>query len=234
MSLCCTLAATAQAEQGPLPTASVATGAALGSEHQPMTRSAAKVLREIGRIESRLTRTRYQHRTVVRPWAGVFLWDCSGMADWIIRRVAPRARRAIHRKRPVARDFHRLIARSPTDRARRGWRRVARVTDARPGDVFTWLRPSHWPKGISGHVGFVMSSPKALPGRPGAYAVRIADATSIPHENDSRNYDEGGGFGTGTILFKVDDDGRGTHYGWHGSRGDWTAETEILIGRLYP
>ena len=201
---------------------------------EPASRGAHRVLRLLERIQNRLKRTRYQHRTVVRQWRGEFLWDCSGMVEWILKRAAPRTLSGIYRERPVARDFFRVISRAPVERARRGWRRLERLQDARPGDVFAWLRPPDWGKGITGHVGFILRPPRRVRGRPGTFAVRIADATSIPHQNDTRDYGGPGGFGVGTIIFGTDDSGAPTHYGWHGTRAGWTAETCITLGRIVP
>ena len=45
------------------------------------------------------------------------------------------------RGRPVARDFHDVIAAAPVDRPRDGWLRLTRMQDLRPGDVIAWRRP---------------------------------------------------------------------------------------------
>lgn len=126
------------------------------------------------------------------------------------------------------------IDRAPTDGVRKGWTRLASLADARPGDVFAWLRPAHWPRRPfrnTGHVGFLLAAPEPVWGMPGAWAVRIADATSVPHQEDTRSWPGEGGYGEGTILFFADDQGRPTHYGWHGTRSGFTAETRIAIGR---
>lgn len=198
----------------------------------PGSRAAGRVLEVLGRIRGRLRRTRYQHPTVVRERQGLYAWDCSGMAAWILRRSAPGALGAIHRERPVARDFHRIISRSPTDRARRSWRRLAHIEEARPGDVFAWLRPPDWPRRNTGHVGFVVEAPRRVPRIADAYTVRIADATSVPHQHDTRSWPGDGGFGTGTILFMTDGRGQATAYGWYGSESRGVVPTTIVFGRV--
>jgi len=206
----------------------------IATQAQPTTRGAARVLQVLASIQKRLKTTRYQHRTWVRESRGLYAWDCSGMAEWVLKRAAPRTLVRIYRKRPIARDFFRVIERTPTHRRRAGWRRLAKLTDAQPGDVFAWLRPPEWGRGISGHVGFILQSPKPIVGVPNAYSVRIVDATSLPHQNDTRLDSGDGGFGIGTIIFRTDENGEGTHYGWFGTRGGWTAETRIVVGRVYP
>lgn len=202
------------------------------SRHQPATPAAGRVLDVLTDIQNRMTQTRYQHQTVVRERSGVFLWDCSGMSAWVLRRAAPRAMSAVNGTRPVARDFYRAIERAPTGSARRGWQRLGHIAEARPGDVFAWLRPADWPPRNTGHVGFILTAPEPVPGIEGAYSMRIADATSVPHQDDTRGYPGEGGFGSGTILFTTDGHGTATAYGWHGTRTRWVVPTTILFGRV--
>lgn len=199
---------------------------------QPATAAAGRVLERLQRVEARLTRTRYQHRTVVNEHRGLYLWDCSGMADWVLARTARRAHGRLRSERPVARTFFQVIDRAPTEGQRSGWQRVAHIEDARPGDLFAWLRPPDWPRRNTGHVGFVLSVPRPAPDIPGAYLVRIADATSVPHELDSRSYPGDGGYGTGTILFTTDGAGVVTGYGWHGSMSQRVVLTRTVFGRV--
>jgi hypothetical protein len=198
----------------------------------PANRRAAKVLERLEAIAANLTETRYQHRTKIRAREGIYLWDCSAMAAYIIAKVAPAARKALTRERPVARDFYHVIRDAPTRGHRDGWRRLRTITDVRPGDVFAWKRPKDFPSKNTGHVGFVLEAPTPYPEVPGAYLVRIADATSLPHQDDTRERDGDGGFGHGTILFLTDESGQGTAYGWFGARSRGVIETPIAFGRL--
>ena len=63
-------------------------------------------------------------------------------------------------------------------------------------------------------------------------AVRIADATSLAHQADTRAGDEEGGFGIGVLVFLTDAQGRGTHYGWFGTESEGYVTTPIVIGRV--
>jgi len=199
---------------------------------RPATRAADRALDVLGRVRSNLRATRYQAQTIVREREGVYLWDCSGMAAWVLHRAAPQALAATGRARPAARDFYRAIASAPTNRARRGWVRLPRLADAQPGDVFAWLKPPSWPRRNTGHVGFVLSPPEPVRGMNGAYLVRIADATSVAHESDTRADGMGGGFGEGTIMFLTDERGEGTAYAWHGRYSQWAVQTRVVVGRL--
>lgn len=221
----------------PLPSTPTGLPAALPARWapgEPGTEAAGRVLGVLSRIHANLRSTTYTHRTRVREARGEYHWDCSGMADWILRRAAPVSRRGLRRERPVAASFYHAIERAPTRAHRRGWQRLARLEDARPGDVFAWLRPPDWPPRNTGHVGFVLTRPRPVSGAPGAFELRIADATSVPHQDDTRTWPGDGGFGTGTIVFLTDDVGQGTHYAWHGARGiGYAVQTDVLIGRVH-
>ncbi len=184
---------------------------------QARSRATAALLRAIASVRGNLRETRYQARTLVRPRDGLYAWDCSGMTAWFLRRAAPHALRSVGRTRPVARDFYRAIARAPSDRTRGGWQRLAHVRDARPGDVFAWLRSPISTSKVTGHVGFVIGTPVAVEGWPNAFAVRILDATRLPHQDDTRGDDGIGGFGFGTMVFVTDDAGEVQYYGWFGT-----------------
>ena len=201
-------------------------------EPEPATKAAAKILALRTEVLASLTETTYQHHTVIKPREGVYKWDCSAMGAWFLRKAAPVARKALNKGRPVARDFHRHIARSSTRRTREGWRRLAHIEDVRPGDVFAWVRPPGFPSRNTGHMGFALEPARPVPGLAGAYTLRIFDATSLPHQDDTRERGSGGGIGEGTILFLTDNSGRGTAYGWFGVNSRGVIETDIVFGRV--
>jgi len=223
--------ATASAEESDAAEVSATTRSA-APPSTPANHRAARVLKLLERIERTVKETRYEHRTTIRSREGIYYWDCSAMAAYILAKVAPEARKALTRERPVARDFYQVIRQAPTRGAHEGWRRLRRITDVRPGDVFAWKRPKDFPSKNTGHVGFVLEAPIPAPGREDAYLVRIADATSLPHGDDTRDPEGEGGFGHGTILFTTDGDGHGTAYGWFGARSRGVIETPIAFGRL--
>jgi hypothetical protein len=155
------------------------------------------------------------------------------MADWVLRRAAPVARRSVGGRaqhRPLARDFHHLIASVSAGVDRGGWRRVSRVDEALPGDVVAWIKPAEVPSRNTGHVAFIVRSPVRLPGYENAYLVRIADSTSLYHDSDTRAPGLTTGFGFGTILLISDDRGAPVAYGWVGTRAR-VFETKIALGR---
>lgn len=199
---------------------------------RPATRAARKLLDLQAAVRSSLTYTAYRHRTKIDRSEGVYVWDCSAMVGWFLRKAAPEARKAMNKGRPVARDFHRQIARAPTRRPRQGWQRLRHIEDVRPGDLFAWVRPPDFPSRNTGHTGFALAPAEPVPGLPGAYTLRILDATSLPHDEDTRDPDGEGGIGEGTILFLVGEDGRGVGYGWFGRRSRGVIATDIVFGRV--
>jgi hypothetical protein len=196
------------------------------------TRAGARILEVLDAVRDSLVTSKYQASTHVVAKTGTYDWDCSGMAAWVMRRAAPRALATLASSRPVARDFAHAIERAPIDRARAGWQRIPRVADVLPGDVFAWRRPRGLPSKATGHVGFVLDRPRAVPGIPGAWAVRIADSTSFGHQDDTRADDPDGGFGIGTLVFRTDARGRATSYGWGGTKTEWYVVTPIVFGRV--
>ena len=200
---------------------------ALASEE----RGPGRVLEVLAFIEKTRRETRYLHQTRIDPRRGIFRFDCSAMAGWVMERAVPHARRTVT-GRPLARDFYHAIARLRPGQRLGPWYRVPTVREARPGDVIAWIRPRWFPSSNSGHVAFVVSAPTENRGPVRGQLVRIADSTRLPHEADSRRSGKSG-FGEGTMLLATDADGRPTGYGWHGSisQPDWIIPTQIVIGR---
>lgn len=213
---------------GPLPPAPTSSEPAPA----PPTKAGARLIAVIEDIRATMVESKYQHATSVRTKDGVYNWDCSGMASWILRRAAPVAQQALANVRPVARDFVAAIERAPVGKARGGWQRIPRIADVLPGDVFAWRRPRGLPSKNTGHVGFVVGRPLAVPEIPGAWAVTIVDSTSSHHQNDTRTEDADGGFGIGTLVFLTDSDGRATSYGWAGTRSEMYIVTPVVFGRV--
>jgi hypothetical protein len=145
----------------------------------PATRAAQRVVGTLDGVSATLRTTRYSHSTHIDPATGRYEWDCSAMAAWVLRRSAPEAARTVPGARPLAVDFYRTIRAAPVARPRGGWTRVARLEDARAGDVLAWPRPRWFPSRNTGHVAFVAEAPQVVSG---GVLVRIVDATSLPHE----------------------------------------------------
>jgi len=195
----------------------------------------ARILDVLAFIDKTSRKTRYLHRTRIDPRRGIYHFDCSTMAGWVMKKAAPRARKTVagRGRRPLARDFYHAIARVRPGRSAGPWYRVPTVQEARPGDVVAWIRPPWFRSKYTGHVAFVVAKPTPNRGPVHGQLLRIADATRLPHENDTRVWGSSSGFGRGTMLLATDSAGRPTGYGWHGSisQPDWIIPTRIVIGR---
>ena len=194
------------------------------------------VVVELRRLDARLRSTRYVHATRIDERAGRYDFDCSAMASFVLARSAPRAHAAVLRRngrgRPVARDFHDVIAAAPVDVPRDGWLRLTRVQDLRPGDIIAWRRPPTVASRNTGHVAFVQEAPRRLDREGRRYLVRIVDSTSIPHGDDTRPRVHPSGFGYGNLTLFVETAGADpTAYGWYGLDTRVDFRTHIALGR---
>ena len=194
--------------------------AAASASAPPAPRSAA-VASALAGIEHGLTSTKYQHRIAVDAAQGhlpLGLLDHGGVdpgADGA-RRAARDRRRQAAGARLRSRD--RARAHRP---ARPRLAAADRRRDAGARRVFAWLKPEMFKqRANTGHVGFVVGKPWRHPRFDGVWLVRIADATTELHGDDSRPPGGEGGFGTATIAFLVDASGAPLAYGWYGEAQD--------------
>ncbi|HJL16868.1 MAG TPA: hypothetical protein RMH99_14485 [Sandaracinaceae bacterium LLY-WYZ-13_1] len=210
-------------------------GARADETRTPATSAAERVMEVLSRVRRNLRDTRYRHQRRVREHRGQYHFDCSGMVQWVLSRAARRSMVDLPEdQRPLAIHFVWQIERAPTDRFRGGWRRIERIEDVRPGDVFAWERPEDFESRNTGHVGFVVGPPRPVPGSPHVYTVRIADASRYVHQDDTRPWPGPGGFGLGTVAFVTDAEGRPTGYAWAGLRSRGYRETDVVFGRVGP
>ncbi len=194
-----------------------------------------KVMAVLEGIQNNMWFTKYQAATRVNPQHGEYLFDCSGMAAWVLARAAPDALRSLGRPngfRPLAVHFYRKIAHVPLGRQRGPWHRVESVAHAQPGDIIAWKRPKWFRSKSTGHVAFVVSAPQPLEGEFRGFLVRIADASKFKHQLDSRP-DDVTGFGSGVILLPTDPGAQPLGYGWFGTQTprEWISYTHVVIGR---
>lgn len=191
----------------------------------------AQIVATLDAVESNLRTSGYDHATSVDEAAGRYDFDCSGMVQWVLGKTYPNALRGVGPGRLRAIDFARAITRAPAAGQRMGWRRIPRLADALPGDVIAWEKPRIVKSANTGHVAFIVEVPREQKGASGRYLVRITDASSFNHQDDTRH--GRAGFGTGTIAVSTDPaSGRGIGFGWHGSDSRFFYPTSIMVGRV--
>lgn len=191
-----------------------------------------RIVAELHRMLANLRSTEYAHTTRVAEAKGEYVFDCSGLACYVLRRQLPEHYRNIpvakNRKRPLAVDFYQCFAAAPTDEAgRNGWRRIARLADARPGDIIAWRSSAPRAGRSTGHVVIVDDQPAK--GANGEFRLTVIDSTSSRHGNDTRKPGQTG-LGRGAMWFSVDGDGRPVGWRW-GSPKHQLRTRDIAIGR---
>ena len=200
---------------------------------QPVDWEANAVMRRIRAMRLGMKETRYVHGIDVHVRRGYYAFDCSGMVDFVLARAAPVARQTVRRglaSRPLSADFVRTLARIRPGTERGGWLRVGSVKQARPGDVIAWLKPKIIRSVNTGHVGILVLAPRLRETGDTAYLVRIADASRLRHQDDTRKDHDG--FGFGTILVQTNlASGAPTGFSFAGSRARNAWGTKIVIGR---
>jgi hypothetical protein len=114
-------------------------------------------------------------------------------------------------------DYYDIFKTIPYGQTAYGWKRIERVADLRPGDVVVWKKLDG--SSTFGHAFLIASVPARDSRWSGAYQVRITDATSTPHSNDSRG-SGGSGVGAGEMLLRAGSTGRLYKLAWS-TRGYW-------------
>jgi hypothetical protein len=188
------------------------------------------LLGEAQRQLAAMRTSRYSHKTHVDEATGRFDYDCSGLVDYTLARVAPDALDQLRHatsKRPLAKHFVALVTSiSPGDKVGR-WRHVAHARDLVPGDIVAWLKPADVSTRNTGHV-MIVREPVSV--TQDEIAVPVIDSTSVRHgSTDSRYATESTGLGTGTIYLVVDASGSPQGYRWsHGKKAREHATTIVL------
>lgn len=193
---------------------------------------AERVLAEARRILANAKTSQYSHKTKVDEENGSYALDCSGLAVLILKRVAPEQLASVPKNgksRPRAVEFHTAFAAAPTDqKGAKGWRRIEKLMDARPGDFIVWRKEEIKPGDSTGHVVLVNQAPVEDEG--GRVRIVVIDSTGSGHADDTRGDGENG-VGRGTMWFDVDADGRPVAYRWK-SRNGPSHKAPIAVGRV--
>jgi hypothetical protein len=198
----------------------------------PATQPSSKLVARAHRVLDTLKSSSYQHVTDIDEAAGEFHCDCSGLVSWLLKKELPAHYAAVpfpqRYKHPRAVEFCRFFENAPPDeKAGAPWRRIAKIADARPGDVIAWRKDPLPETGTTGHIVLVDAEPKLA--AEGVYEIVVIDSTTRGHKDDTRKADETG-VGRGTIFLRVDGEGRPVGYAPRTAAGPF-AMYPIGIGR---
>jgi hypothetical protein len=167
------------------------------------------VAAEAERLLKHAHHTHYQHDPVVDAKAGRYDVDCAAFVGVVLEAAAPQhfehVPKAGEERYPRAFEIFEFLHADP---APHGWQRVARLEDAKRGDVIAWRTAKVAPGRDTGHV-LVVAHPPVFHASLHAWTVHVYDASNVAHYDDSRER-EGkfhSGVGEGTIRFKVDASG---------------------------
>jgi hypothetical protein len=212
----------------------------------------AKIIHlETHRILSNIVESYYEHTTTIDEANGFYSTDCSGLAAYILRYNLPSHYDVINdakitgQTRPLASDFCTFFRNCPniSDPTKNplGWMTIKYLRNVKQGDIIAWDYVQD--KKNTGHVVIVdtivtkFSSSVTIDGNKyWEYKVRIIDASSGTHYQDTRDLDKnvtGQGIGAGCMYFGVNIDGEVKYYKWSSRSG--TPNFEIFgIGRAIP
>ena len=183
------------------------------------------------RLLSDMRETHYQHKTTIDRAAGAYDMDCSGLVDYLLKRIAPEKFRQLPvepgHARPRAAMYFQFL-----DRLREqplpGWEAVHQLGYAERGDIIAWeLQASTQEPGDTGHVVIVAAAPVMK--TKNLYGVEVYDSSGIHHDDDSRP-EHTSGVGKGVITFRVNESGEPIAFQFN-SHAHFHTEP-IAIGRL--
>jgi hypothetical protein len=185
------------------------------------------------RLLEQVRHTHYQHDAVVDETAGRYDVDCAAFVGVLLESIAPEHFASFPRtgdeRYPRAFEIFDHLSASPPPP---GWRRVATIEEARPGDVISWRTPKVTAGRDTGHVLIVAKAP-VFHGHTHAWTVHAYDSSNVAHHDDSREragkYHSG--LGEGAIRFKVDASGAPTAFQF-GPQAEFHT-VPIVIARLH-
>ncbi len=189
---------------------------------------------EAMRILGSIKLTEYRHTTDIDEKKGSYYCDCSGFVGYVLNRTVSKDDKkgpfGNGDRRPLARDYEKGFAAAP-DKVEKGnrWQQIARVADARPGDVIAWRHEKPLPNN-TGHVVIVDQTPVVE--KDGLVRVTVIDSTTLPSADITSDKGKSG-IGRRTMWFTVDSEGSPVGY----VRGSRTAKPKveaISIGRALP
>jgi hypothetical protein len=189
------------------------------------------------RVDEALNAMTYtEHRLSDQAWSddrGVYKVDCSGYVNRMVEDAVPEAydelRDARDRSRPLAVDYYYFFRTITIGGTKGRWRRPARVSYLRPGDVVAVKYDELSETGTTGHMMIVVGVPERDTRWSNVWKVRVTDSAKSGHTSDSRGTGDTG-VGVGTILIQADSSGQPVRYAWS-LKAYWKSDNRLALGR---
>ena len=160
---------------------------------------------------------------------GVYITDCSGFVDNILRKASPHAYSSLVNATgaltPATQHYYNFFQ-ELSDNSDNYWNKVDDVDQLRAGDILVFRYKNSRGGQTGGHVMVVMDKPVR---DTNVYFVRVADSAPSRHSEDTRQIHEGG-IGIGTLLLKASKSGRPAAYAW-GIGGLWNKNVNFAMAR---
>jgi len=189
-----------------------------------------QVIAEANRIVDNVKYTSFSERGWVSEEKGDYVLSDAALVSYVLQRVVPRhywsVRVAPSRLKPNAMDFHEYFN-GLDEGGRGGWKRVAHLADARPGDVMAWRRTDSSSLALT-HVAIVASEPT----RAGERLLHVHVIDSVRYDRHGKDTRAKGqtGVGRGSMYFEIDAEGRPNAYRWATPRSR-RRRRSIVVGR---
>lgn len=160
---------------------------------------------------------------------GVYITDCSGFVDNILRKTSPHAYSSLVNATgaltPATQHYYTFFQ-ELADNSDNYWNKVDDVGQLRAGDILVFRYKNSRGIQTGGHVMVVMDKPIR---DTNMYFVRVADSAPTRHSEDTRPIHEGG-IGIGTLVLKASKSGRPAAYAW-GIGGLWNHNVNFAMAR---
>ena len=226
----------------------IASPAGNGAAGEPThgTGPRARVFAAVSLAFKTMRRTRYQHHNVENAAAGVYYFDCGGMANYFLRLGAPSALAALRTAEHTRGDYvpspdhFAEYLESLPPHGTTTWRPITLVSEIEPGDLIVMKEVTRSNgKTFVGHAMFAAGAPTPIPD--GTFSLEVFDSTGSPHgQGDSRWHDPravpknsdaeaGSGLGLGTIRLWTGDTGSPVRVSWRIDKPP--VPTTVVIGR---
>ena len=145
---------------------------------------------------------------------GIYILDCSDYVDHLLEAANPAAYSSLVNSsgsdKPTSEHYYHFFT-GLTYQKRHYWNKIDAVKELQPGDILVFRNQKNSRTGVLGHVMVVMKKPVRTED---SFIVRVTDAASVGHSQDTR-LPHTSGIGIGTMQLKINPEtGHPSAYAW--------------------